>query len=41
MSCLTDMSELKWVESQLRQRTADVERREATSRTTPLLDSVS
>lgn len=29
MSCLTDISELKWVESQLRQRTADVEHREA------------
>lgn len=29
MSCLTDISELKWVENCLRQRTVDVEHREA------------
>lgn len=29
MSCLTDISELKWVENRLRQRTIDVEHREA------------
>jgi PAS domain-containing protein len=28
MSCLTDISELKWIEAQLRRRTADVEQRE-------------
>ncbi len=27
MSCLTDISELKWIEAQLRRRTADVEQR--------------